>query len=153
MTCSFNMSINVQKGLFMKKQILLILAFVLLSVILAACSAKNVDEDISTTVVTDSNGVTQYYEVVTDDKGETHLSPVTGEMKEGASSKKQSAATVEDSKNADDNIVPFDYSSASESTVQSSTEKPAQTTAAEENFTQKETQPVTDENGWINKWY
>lgn len=150
----------------MKKKIVLILSVVAIIAVFTACSIESgKKEDSSTTAVTDSNGVTHYYEVVTDDKGEIHLESVTDKT-QGESGKKNiadgtsSTAKIEtagDSVNSPDNEVPFvsfDSSETDVSTDKSSTEKFTQeSTTLKETLSHKETQPATDKDGWITKWY
>lgn len=53
----------------MKKQVFIISVLVIIISAFVSCSVNSSSEDISTTAVTDSNGITHYYEPVTDDKG------------------------------------------------------------------------------------
>lgn len=53
----------------MKKQLFIISVLVIIISIFVSCSVNSSSDEISTIAVTDNNGMTHYYEPITDDKG------------------------------------------------------------------------------------
>ena len=162
----------------MKKQLLIISVLVVIVSILVSCSVSSGKDDlideaisISTTAITDSNGANHYYEIVTDVNGNTDLAEIetysNGNVvtekngkyvtKEHTSLSDESTAN-NNSANAD-NVVEFDptdITSQGTATTNGASPIPAEketVTTIAENTTQKEIQPATDKDGWINKWY
>lgn len=158
----------------MKKQLFIFSILIVIISIFVSCSTNSSSEVISTTAVTNSNGITHYYEPVTDDNGNvstidgnqsifaeietksngkavtnkngtyvtkehTTVLPFDDETAKSISSTEKSSNTTNE--DADNNIV-FDPDKPTEET------KPTTSTTAE-----KETQPATDKDGWITKWY
>ena len=165
----------------MKKQLLIISIIIVIGSIFISCSANSNSEDISTTAVTDSQGTTHYYEPVTDDKNtsvyaeivtddngkavtnkngtyvtkeHTTVLPIKNETSQpGTSAEKSSGIT---NNNSADNNVEFEPDKPTDETkptASTTTEKPTTTTTTTKTTTQKETQPATDKDGWITKWY
>lgn len=157
----------------MKKQLLIISVFVIIVSIFVSCSAERRDDlqSPSTTAVTDEQGTTHYYEVVTDDTETTALKEIETQADCKAVTEKNgkyvtkehtvvlTTASSKENKNVSssnttksavdaDNIVDFEPDD---------TTKPTETTTAEKETskttTQKEIQPATDKDGWITKWY
>lgn len=166
----------------MKKQLFIFSILIVIISIFVSCSTNSSSEVISTTAVTNSNGTTHYYEPVTDDNGNvstidgnqsifveietqsngkavtkkdgtyvtnehTTVLPFDDETAKSISSTEKSSNTTNEG--ADNNIA-FDPDKPTEETKPSTsttTEKPKTTT------TQKTTQPATDKDGWITKWY
>jgi len=148
----------------MKKSVFIILLITLLVCVLAACSVNSSPEQPSTTVVTDENGETHIYEVLTDAENQTVLSEIETDSKGNAVTekggavvtKKSETTTVKAEDNSssesnDDNEIPF------EGSVNNSIDTPKpNTTVSDKDIKSESTtekQPVTDEDGWINKWY
>lgn len=158
----------------MKKQLFIFSILIVIISIFVSCSTNSSSEVISTTAVTNSNGITHYYEPVTDDNGNvstidgnqiifaeietksngkavtnkngtyvtkehTTVLPFDDETAKSISSTEKSSNTTNE--DADNNIA-FDPDKPTEET------KPTTSTTAE-----KETQPATDKDGWITKWY
>lgn len=153
----------------MKKAIILLVVTVITVCLFVSCSAKNSGSgDVSTTAVTDTNGETHYYEVVTYQNGETatdgnsnkvYAEIVTDKDKNYVTNKsttvfnddtKDASLSETNKTNSADNEVSFNQPNAT--TTQEPTTHITNTT---ESTTQKETttQSVTDKDGWINKWY
>lgn len=153
----------------MKKAIILLAVTVITVSLFVSCSAKNRgSEDNSTTAVTDTNGETHYYEVVTDQNGETatdgnsnkvYAEIVTDKDKNYVTNKsttvfnddtKDASLSETNKTNSADNEVTFNLPDAT--TTQEPTTHITNTTAS---TTQNETttQSSTDKDGWINKWY
>lgn len=165
----------VMAGKQMKKQLFIISILVVIISVFVSCSVNGSNEDISTT----ADGTTHYYEIVTDDSStvlneiETQPNGKVVTEKNGkyvtnehttvlslksvidnsstakSTTEKSSPNTTTDIKNAD-NAVEFEPDKPTEETKPStstSTEKPTTTT------TQKATQPATDKDGWVTKWY
>ena len=65
---------------------------------------------------------------------------------------KSSTGTTRNIDNAD-NVVEFEPTNQAEETKPDPTTTEKQATATTETTEQKETQPITDKDGWINKWY
>lgn len=168
----------------MKKQLFIISVLVIIVSIFVSCSVNSSSDEISTTVVTDNNGTTHYYEpltenestsvyaeIVIDDKGKavtnkngtyvtnehTTVLPIIDETTKTSNSakpttEKSSSNTTKNIEDAD-NIVDFEPDKPTEETkptTSTTTEKPTTTTTT---TTQKGTQPATDKDGWITKWY
>lgn len=167
-------------GKQMKKQLFIISILVVIVSIFVSCSANGSNDNISTTAVADSNGTTHYYEPVTDESDTTVLAEIeiqtngsiitdkNGEYvtKKHTTLPNQNAAdnTVTTKSSAEqaatddiqqaDNVVEFEPTETTEKTEPdtTTTEKETKTTTTE-TTTQKETQPATDKDGWITKWY
>lgn len=95
------------------------------------------------TYVTNEHTTILPIEGVTDNSGTTKLD-----------SEKSSSDTIKNIEDAD-NVVEFKPTETAEgtkSTTSTTTEKKI-TTSITETTTQKETQPATDKDGWITKWY
>lgn len=166
----------------MKKQLFIFSILIVIISIFVSCSTNSSSEVISTTAVTNSNGTTHYYEPVTDDNGNvstidgnqgifveietqsngkavtkkdgtyvtnehTTVLPFDDETAKSISSTEKSSNTTND--NADNNVdfEPDKPTGEAKPSTSTTTEKP-KTTA-----TQKTTQPATDKDGWITKWY
>ena len=109
----------------MKKQILIIVSVVVIICSFVACTHNSGSESISTTAVTTIN------------------------------SKSEIEKTYDSStsaKNEADNIVDFE-SEANSTIVISTTKTQKETSTTNIDTTDKISQPVTDKDGWINKWY
>lgn len=152
----------------MKKQIIIISVLVIIVSVFISCSANSSSGDISTTAVTDSNGIMHYYEVITDDTETTVLKEIETLVdrkavteKNGkyatkeytvilttAKSKVSSSLNTTKNMEAADNIVDFEPDDTTKPTVTTTVEKEASKTT-----TQKEIPPATDKDGWITKWY
>ena len=109
----------------MKKQILIIVSVVVIICSFVACTHNSGSESISTTAVTTINSKSEI---------------------EKTSNSSTSA------KNEADNIVDFE-SGANSTTVISTTKTQKETSTTNIDTTDKISQPVTDKDGWINKWY
>lgn len=147
----------------MKKQVLIIISIVVIICSFVACTNNGSIETVSTTAVTDGNGITHYYEPVTDENNEIvtdkNNDVVTTEITTtGKTTKAQTTSTY--TQNKADNDIDFESvtnntTSTTENVVTTTnhtTQKQITTTNAN---TQKQTQPqpATDQDGWINKWY
>lgn len=109
--------------------------------IFVSCSANSSSEtvsntDKSTTVVTDGNGTTHYYEIITDE---------------------DSKVSTTEKENENDNVIEFESTekiketkSEAETAVEKTTSK---TETTVHTTAQKDTQPATDKDGWVTKWY
>lgn len=149
----------------MKKQILIIASVVVIICSFVACTHNSGSESISTTAVTDSNGITHYYEPVTDENNDIVTKEngdvVTTEIT--VQSKAAKAQTISTSvQNNADNVIDFNTVTDNSKTTtvrnnktETSTEISTDETTTQANTTtpQKQTQPITDKDGWINKWY
>lgn len=149
----------------MKKQVLIIISVVVIICSFVACTNNNSIEITSTTAVTDSNGITHYYEPVTDENKEIVTKEngdvVTTEIT--VQSKATKAQTISTSaQNEADNVIDFNTvtdnsktttvrNNKTETSTEISTDET--TTQTDTTIPQKPTQPVTDQDGWINKWY
>lgn len=156
----------------MKKQLLIISIIVVIVSIFVSCSVNGSSEEMSTTAVTDSNGTTRYYEMLTDENGSTILAEietrsdgkavteqngtyVTISLNENATGKTsittQSSAesTITNNIKNADNVVEFEPADTTKET------KPNAITVTKEETTDnpKTTQSATDKDGWVNKWY
>lgn len=149
----------------MKKQILIIVSVVVIICSFVACTHNSGSESISTTAVTDSNGITHYYEPVTDENndivtkenGDVVTTEITVQSK---ATKTQTSSTS--AQNEADNVIDFNTVTDNSKTTtvrnnktETSTEISTDETTTQTNTTtpQKQTQPITDKDGWINKWY
>jgi len=177
----------------MKKRLEIVSLIIVIVSLFVACSENSGSEAISTTAVTDSTGITHYYEPVTDDKGNisitaenkglfveiktqsngkavtekdgtyatnehTTILPIEGVTDNLSTTKldseKSSSDTTKNIEDAD-NVVEFKPTETTEETkptTSTATEKEI-TTSITETTIQKETQPATDKDGWITKWY
>jgi type VI secretion system secreted protein VgrG len=157
----------------MKKRLIIISIFVLLCAVFVSCSAKNSGEIMSTTALTDSEGVTHYYAIVTDEAStayveiETALNGEAVTNKDGSfvtnsnttviSSTNESTATA--TQNDADNTVEFENTTdetaqnTTTTTTQDSTTTQNSTTTQDSTTMQKDLEPATDSSGWITKWY
>lgn len=161
----------------MKKQILIIVSVVVIICSFVACTHNSGSESISTTAVTDSNGITHYYEPVTDENNDIVTKEdgdvVTTEITVQSKATKTQTISTSVQNNAD-NIV--DYEPVASNTALTTKSQTTITTTIQTNTTtqksntttnpttkkqnattnptiQKPTQPITDKDGWINKWY
>lgn len=149
----------------MKKQILIIVSVVVIICSFVACTHNSGSESISTTAVTDSNGITHYYKPVTDENkdivtkenGEVITTEITVQSK---ATETQTSSTS--AQNEADNVIDFNTVTDNSKTTtvrnnktEMSTEISTDETTTQTNTTtpQKQTQPITDKDGWINKWY
>ena len=149
----------------MKKQILIIVSVVVIICSFVACTHNSSIETVSTTAVTDGNGITHYYEPVTDENndivskenGDVVTTEITVQSK---ATKTQTSSTS--AKNNADNVIDFNTVTDNSKTTtvrnnktETSTEISTDETTTQANTTtpQKQTQPITDKDGWINKWY
>lgn len=149
----------------MKKQILIVVSVVVIICSFVACTNYNSIEITSTTAVTDSNGITHYYKPVTDKNndivtkgnGDVVTTEITVQSK---ATKTQTSLTF--AQNEADNVIDFNTVTDNSKTTtvrnnktETSTEISTDETTTQTNTTtpQKQTQPVTDQDGWINKWY
>ena len=158
----------------MKKQLFIFSILIVIISIFVSCSTNSSSEVISTTAVTDEQGTTHYYEHVADEKvnisqtaenqgvyaeietksngkavtnkngtyvtkEHTTVLPFDDETAKSISSTEKSSNTTNEGV---DNNIAFDPDKPTEET------KPTTSTTAE-----KETQPATDKDGWITKWY
>lgn len=149
----------------MKKQVLIIAYVVVIVCSFVACTNNSSSESIPTTAVTDSNGITHYYEPVTDENSDIVTKEngdvVTTEIT--VQSKATKAQTISTSvQNNADNVIDFNTVTDNSKTTtvrnnktETSTEISTDETTTQTNTTtqQKQTQPITDKDGWINKWY
>ena len=149
----------------MKKQILIIVSVVVIICSFVACTHNSGSESISTTAVTDSNGITHYYKPVTDENkdivtkenGDVVTTEITVQSK---ATETQTSSTS--AQNEADNVIDFNTVTDNSKTTtvrnnktEMSTEISTDETTTQTNTTtpQKQTQPITDKDGWINKWY
>lgn len=149
----------------MKKQILIIVSVVVIICSFVACTHNSGSESISTTAVTDSNGITHYYKPVTDENSDIVTKEngdvVTTEIT--VQNKATKAQTISTSvQNNADNVIDFNTVTDNSKTTtvrnnktETNTEISTDETTTQTNTTtpQKQTQPITDKDGWINKWY
>ena len=146
----------------MKKQVLIIISVTVITCSFVACTHNSSRETISTTAVTDVNGNTHYYEPVTDENNEIvndkNNEVVTTEIT--TTSKAQTTSTFVP--NEADNVIDFNTVTDNSKTTtvrnnktETSTELSTDETTTQTDTTipQKPTQPITDKDGWINKWY
>lgn len=149
----------------MKKQVLIVVSVAVIICSFVACTNNSSSEIISTTAVTDSNGITHYYEPVTDENKEIVTKEngdvVTTEIT--VQSKATKAQTISTSaQNEADNVIDFNTvtdnsktttvrNNKTEMSTEISTDET--TTQTDTTIPQKQTQPITDKDGWINKWY
>ena len=161
----------------MKKQLLIFSILVVIISIFVSCSTNSSSEVLSTTAVTDSNGITHYYEPVTDLSKET-ATDKKGDVVTTEITVKNTTTTSHTSlssqNNADNDI---EFKSVEKSTTSASITRNEKTstitrsdagtqksnTSSQNNSTtsklttniatNKQTQPATDKDGWINKWY
>ncbi len=149
----------------MKKQILIIVSVVVIICSFVACTNNSGSESISTTAVTDSNGITHYYEPVTDENNDIVTKEngdvVTTEITVQSKATKTQTISTSVQNNAD-NVIDFNTVTDNSKTTtvrnnktETSTEISTDETTTQTNTTtpQKQTQPFTDKDGWINKWY
>lgn len=149
----------------MKRQVLIIISVAVIICSFVACKNNSSSESISTTAVTDSNGITHYYEPVTDENsdivtkenGDVVTTEITVQSK---ATKAQTSLTF--AQNEADNVINFNTVTDNSKTTtvrnnktETSTEISTDETTTQANTTtpQKQTQPITDKDGWINKWY
>lgn len=167
----------------MKKQLFIFSILIVIISIFVSCSTNSGSEVLSTTAVTNSNGITHYYEPVTDDNG--NISTIDGNQSIFVEIETQSngkAVTKKDGTyvtNEHTAALPIENTTDNQSsTIKPVTEKPSDTTNdnADNNVdfepdkpteetkptttekptttaTQKTTKPATDKDGWITKWY
>lgn len=149
----------------MKKQVLIIISVVVIICSFVACTHNSSSETASPTAVTDSNGITHYYEPVTDENSDIVTKEngdvVTTEIT--VQSKATKAQTISTSvQNNADNVIDFNTVTDNSKTTtvrnnktETSTEISTDETTTQTSTTtpQKQTQPITDKDGWINKWY
>lgn len=167
----------------MKKQLFIFSILIVIISIFVSCSTNSSSEDILTTAVTNSNGITHYYEPVTDDNG--NVSTIDGNQSIFVEIETQSngkAVTKKDGTyvtNEHTTALPIENTTDNQSsTIKPVTEKSSDTTNdnADNNVdfepdkptektkptttekptttaTQKTTKPATDKDGWITKWY
>lgn len=141
----------------MKKQILIIVSVVVIICSFVACTHNSGSESISTTAVTDSNGITHYYEPVTDENNkivtDKNNDVVTTEITTtGKTTQTQTSSTS--AQNEADNVV--DYEPKKNDTTTATTKLETiitKTTQTNTITTQNQNQSVTDKDGWIDKWY
>ena len=185
----------------MKKHLVLFSIFVIFAAVMLSCSKQAVVEDISTTAITDTNGVTHYYEIITDESSESttlvklvtdqngktvtdsrgkyiteQQTTVPQQTLQPESSSTNATTNLNQStsrQRADDNDVSFETSKKSNTQTDShptSSEKdnsadnekhadsnPASNPESSERETSadnnQDNEEITDEDGWINKWY
>lgn len=162
----------------MKKQLLIISIIIVLVGIFVSCSASSGDavsdgaNPIPTTAVTDSKGTTHYYEIAADSSQTTVLyeietqadgKTVTEEngkyvtnhhttvlpqksINKKSTTKAETEKTSSTANSNDDNNIEFESDETTD--INANT-----TDGANPIPTEKETQPATDKDGWINKWY
>lgn len=148
----------------MKKQLFIISVFVIIISIFVSCSANSSSGEISTTAVTDSNGITHYYEPVTDDKGKISITDKEqGVFAEIETQSNGKAVTKNDSKyvtNEHTTVLPIEsVSDGTGSTKQQTTAKSSSDTTknagnADNDLpfeisaddTTKSTEPTTERN-------
>ena len=163
-----------------KKLIVISIILVSLSVVFASCSSNNNTNESSTVAVTDSNGITHYYEPVTDkdgnalttdneqavfveivtDKNGTYITNehTTVMPFDNGSVNQNSSANSTEKNNGDildaDNTVNFESSSSHTATTETVAQSTTSTTKQETTSTTESTNPpATDSDGWITKWY
>ncbi|MGN0004829.1 MAG: hypothetical protein ACI37Z_02465 [Candidatus Gastranaerophilaceae bacterium] len=149
----------------MKKQVLILVSVVVIVCSFVACTHNSGSETASTTAITDSNGITHYYKPVTDENkdivtkenGEVITTEITVQSK---AAKTQTSSTS--AQNEADNVIDFNtvtdnskITTVRNNKTEMSTEISTDETTTQINTTtpQKQTQPITDKDGWINKWY
>lgn len=164
----------------MRKAIIFLVVTVITVCTLISCSAKNnSSENNSTTVVTDVDGKTHYYEPVTDENGMTitnengenvYAEIVTDSKREPHTDKSNNYLTKKHSVALSDNnskynipasetkttvLVDNEVAFEDDKTSTSQGIEPPIVTTTETTTTKTETttNSVTDANGWINKWY
>lgn len=153
-----------------KKLIVISIILVSLSVVFASCSSNNNTNESSTVAVTDSNGITHYYEPVTDKDGNALTTDnEQAVFVEIVTDKNGTYITNEHT-----TIMPFDNGSVNQNSSANSTEKsngdildadntvnfeansnPTTETTAQStvSVTESDIPPATDSEGWITKWY
>ena len=166
----------------MQKKIIIILSLIVFCCGCVSCSVNSSSGDRSTTAVTDTEGLTHFYESVTDENGEI-VTVQNGEKVFAEIETDQNATAVTNSKgafvtmnettvfsnqNTASNVSSYASSSGSSDdnavTFEPETDKPASTERSTQNTTATEpatvpaddtttTQSATDADGWINKWY
>lgn len=95
----------------MKKQVLIIISIVVIICSFVACTHNSGSETASTTAVTDSNGITHYYEPVTDENneivtkenGDVVTTEITAKIKPSKTN-----ATSTYTQNKADNVIDFE---------------------------------------------
>jgi len=139
----------------MNKKIIIILAAVIMAAVFTACTNSN-EKSGESPSATDSSGFALQEE-------SSSLADITNTQKDAPSSDAQRITDKNKSNKAadDDNEVQFDAgknnnaaqndtSSKTTSKAQSSSQK---STIAHQESSTKKTEPATDKDGWINKWY
>lgn len=149
----------------MKKQVLIIISVAVIICSFVACTHNSGSESISTTAVTDSNGITHYYEPVTDENNDIVTKEngdvVTTEITVQSKATKTQTSSIS-AQNEADNVIDFNTvtdnsktttvrNNKTETNTEISTDET--TTQTDTTTPQKQTQPFTDKDGWINKWY
>lgn len=149
----------------MKKQILIVVSVVVIICSFVACTHNSGSETASTTAVTDSNGITHNYKQVTDKNNDIvtkeNCDVVTTEITVQSKATK-TQTTSNSAKNNADNVIDFNTvtdnsktttvrNNKTETSTEISTDET--TTQTDTTIPQKPTQPITDKDGWINKWY
>lgn len=164
----------------MNIKVKLLVLFASIISVLTACSMRSGSVEISTTAVTDNDGQTHIYEIVTDESnepvteknGNTIVAEIETDKRGKAVTDKNDYPVTKNSttvlattakSGSDDNDVEFEaetnnttLKTTTSKTEESTTQKPVDT---DQNTTEKTTeseittQSVTDSEGWINKWY
>jgi len=145
------------KVMDMKKILFRVFVLITSVMLLVACSVHNSDEQAATTAVTDENGITHYYEVITDEAGVSQLREIEASASDKpavsgeAASEHGNTETVAASKNDNDadNEVLFEFGEDNSLDIP----QPNITEAPERNNNTVTNQLATDKDGWINKWY
>lgn len=158
----------------MKKQLFIFSVLIIIVAILVSCSANNDNNGNSNIAVTDKQGTTHYYEIVTDNNGKPLTNnnskyvtnehktttvidnKVTGSKIVSSSKNSKDTKVFETSDKADNNI---DFKSNHEKTNSSvsvtaslpSTSASDNKETSSRNFST--TQIATDNDGWVDKWY
>lgn len=163
-----------------KKLIVISIILVSLSVVFASCSSDKKGNESPTVAVTDSNGTTHYYELVTDEDGNALTTDneqavfveivtdkdgtyITNEHTtvmpfDNGSVNQNSSANSTEKNNGDildaDNTVNFESFSPKPDTTETVAQSTTSTTKQETTSTTESTNPpATDSEGWVTKWY
>ncbi|MGN0527932.1 MAG: hypothetical protein ACI4IE_02275 [Eubacterium sp.] len=125
--------------------------------VFVACSVNGSSETASTTAVTNSYGITHYNEPVTEENIVTVTNKYGDTVAEVTTAKSKTTNTQASSasaKSKGDNVADINSVTVSEAST-ATTNLPTKTTTAstQANTAKEQTQPVTDKDGWVNKWY
>lgn len=159
----------------MKKQLFIFSVLIIIVAVLVSCSANNDNNGNSNIAVTDKQGTTHYYEIVTDNNGKPLTNnnskyvtnehktttvidnKVTGSKIVVSSSKNSKDTKVFETSDKADNNIDFKSNHEKTNSSVSVTASLPSTSASDNKETSSRnfstTQIATDNDGWVDKWY